>query len=106
VARQELRTLDSGLDEKLVERFTQRVIAQVELPSAREPDVRAASEFWVDDASTLGVTCTITGSTYELPHPWDGSMESAIALADEAADGTASLVMTTPHYAWLRSGKA
>jgi hypothetical protein len=103
VSRQALRALDSGLDQRLVERFTEQVFALAALPRAREADVRSAPEFWVEAGTTLGVTCGITGSSYETP--WDGSEEAAVELADEAADGTAYLVTKTPHYAWLRSGR-
>jgi hypothetical protein len=101
VSRQALRAVDSDLDQKLVERFTEHVFALAALPRAREADVRSAPEFWLEAGTTLGVTCGITGSRYA--RPWDGSEEAAIALAEEAADGTAFLVTKTPHYAWLRS---
>jgi hypothetical protein len=102
MARRPLRTLDKELDEKLVARFVEVVMTRADLPPARASDVRSAPEFWIEAERTLGVTCTITGSSYERPS-WDGSPGAAIALADEAADGTASLVRETPYYAWLRS---
>lgn len=103
MSRKALRALDSGLDQKLVERFAEQVFALAVLPRAREADVRSAPEFWIEGGTTLGVTCGITGSSYETP--WDGSEETAVALAEEAADGTAWLVTKTPHYAWLHSGR-
>jgi hypothetical protein len=101
MARRPLHTVDSALNEKLVERFAAHVLVEADLPRARESDVRGASEFWLAAEDTLGVTCTITGSSYE--RSWDGSMDAAVELADEAADGTAYLITKTPHYAWLRS---
>lgn len=94
--------VDPQLKQQLVDRFTEQVFALADLPRAREDDVRAAPEFWLaNEGATLGVTCTITGSSYEIP--WDGSGEAALALADEAADGTAYAATKTPYYAWLRS---
>jgi hypothetical protein len=101
VSRQALRLVDGQLDQRLVERFTDQVFTLADLPRVREDHIRSAPEFWLEDRTILGVTCTITGSSYE--RPWDGSEEAAIALADEAADGTAYLVTKTRHYAWLRS---
>jgi hypothetical protein len=74
VSRQALRVLDRGLDQKLVERFTEQVLALADLPLAREADVRSAPEFCIEAGTTLGVTCGITGSSYE--RPWDGSARS------------------------------
>jgi hypothetical protein len=96
--------VDPQLKERLIDRFTEQVFALADLPPARTDDVRAAPEFWLaNEGATLGVTCTITGSSYEVP--WDGSEEAALALADEAADGTAYAATKTPYYAWLRSAR-
>jgi hypothetical protein len=94
--------LDAQFAARLADRFSEQVVSAAGLPVARKRDVREACELRTDDTrSLLRLTCTITGSSYELP--WDGSEAAAFALADEAADGTAHLITRTPHYAWLRS---
>jgi|SRR6266540_530108 len=96
--------LDTQLASCLVDRFTEQVVSAADLPAARGKDVRESCEFRIcRDPSILRLTCTITGSTYE--QPWDGSEAAAVALADEAAEGTAYLIGRTPYYAWLRSGR-
>jgi hypothetical protein len=96
--------LDAQLACRLLDRFTEQVVSAADLPAARIEDVRDSCEFRIsDDRSLLRLTCTITGSTYE--QPWDGSEAAVLALADEAAEGTAYLIARTPHYAWLRSGR-
>jgi hypothetical protein len=95
--------LDARITLRLVDRFTEQVVSAAGLPTARGKDVRESCDFRISgDRSLLRLTCTITGSTYE--QPWDGSEAAALALADEAAEGTAHLIARTPHYAWLRSG--
>ena len=102
MAREPLASEYPVLSDTLTERFTERVMNDAQLPPARRTDVRDSCELWTDtDPALIGVTCTITGSTYE--HPWDGSDREAVALVDEAADGTAYLVTRTPPYAWIRS---
>ena len=71
-----------------------------QLPAAQRSELEAAADF---SASGDEITCTcgITGSAYTAA--WDRSYEAALQLADDAADSTAYLVRSTPHYAWLRS---
>jgi hypothetical protein len=86
----------------LLERFTERVMTDAQLPPARRADVRESCELWASrDPPLVGVTCTITGSSYE--QQWDGSEAAAVALVDEVAESTAYLVTRTNKYAWLRS---
>jgi hypothetical protein len=95
--------LDAKLEAELVQRFTDHVMSAAKLPAARRSDVQEAPLFAVQ-GTELRCTCGITGSTYAVT--WDGSREGALALADEAAQGTGHLVTETPHYAWLRSSRS
>lgn len=94
--------VDAQLTSRIADRFSERVVSCAGLPAARGTDVRQSCEVWIsDDRSTLRLTCTITGSSYE--RQWDGSEAAVVLLADEASEDTAYLIARTPHYAWLRS---
>ena len=94
--------LDDSLASRLAARFAERVMDAAALPAARTTDVRESCEMR-RDGQLLRLTCTITGSSHE--REWDGSEGAAVALVDEAADDTAHLITSTPHYAWLRSAR-
>jgi hypothetical protein len=94
------RVMDADLHEALRVRFVERVMESAALPAARRSDVEVAPRFSIA-GDEVSCTCGITGSTYTAR--WDGTDASAFRLADEAAEGTAHLVTSTPHYAWLRS---
>lgn len=95
--------LNAELRAELVQRFADHVMSAADLPTARRSDVESAAAFSVE-GTELRCTCAITGSNYATT--WDGTRESALALADEAAEGTSHLVTETPHYAWLRSSSS
>jgi hypothetical protein len=88
------------LVEALTERFTAHVMEGAKLPSHRRRDVAEAVSF-AADRGELRCTCGITGSTYFAI--WDSSDTAAFRLADEAAQGTVSLVTGTRYYPWLWS---
>lgn len=94
--------LNDEVASRLAARFAERVMEATDLPPIRETDLRESCELR-REAGLLLLTCAITGSSYE--RPWDGSEGEAVALVDEAADGTAYLVTRTQHYAWMRSRK-
>jgi hypothetical protein len=99
-SREVADSLDTERSSRLVDRFAEHVMRAAKLPPAREADVRDACRLRFD-GEVLRVTCTITGSSYE--RSWNGSEAEAVALVDEAADGTALLIANTKHYAWMRS---
>jgi hypothetical protein len=104
VFREPLAKDHPELTGSLIERFTDRVMADAQLPPARRADVRDSCELWAgSDPPSVGVTCTITGTEHESP--WDGSREVAVAVVDEAAESTAHLVTRTDKYPWLQSRK-
>jgi hypothetical protein len=94
--------LDPRVASLVAARFAEGVVDAAGLPAARRSDLSESCELRRDD-STLRLTCTITGSSYE--RPWDGSEAGAVGLADEAAEGTAYLIERTPHYHWMLSGR-
>lgn len=84
----------------MLDRFADRVVALAALGPERRPDLRASASL-SGDRGTLRFTCSITGSSHE--RPWNGSHPAANAFVDSAAEDTAHLILSTPHYAWLRS---
>jgi hypothetical protein len=94
--------LDDSLASRLAARFAGRVMDAAALPAARTSDIRESCEMR-RDGHLLRLTCTITGRSHE--REWDGSESAAVAVVDEAADDTAHLITSTPHYAWLRSAR-
>jgi hypothetical protein len=92
--------VNAELQHALTQRFADRVMQVAQLPASRRSDVEEAPRFSVHPGE-IRCTCGVTGSTYSVE--WDGSDAVALRLADEAADGTAFLVTSTPHYRWLRS---
>jgi hypothetical protein len=94
--------LDDAIEREAARLFADHVMHEAKLPPQRRRDVEDAPEFHVSDDGALECTCTITGATYRHEH-WNGESEAVLALSLEAADGTAYLVTSTPHYAWLRS---
>lgn len=84
----------------LANRFAQRVVELGRLSAERRADLRDSLTITVEP-QRLSLTCGVTGSTYE--RVWNGSESEALALADEAAEGTAYLIANTPHYPDMRS---
>jgi hypothetical protein len=94
--------LEDAIERDAARRFADHVMREAKLPPQRRRDVEEALEFHVSADGALECTCTITGATYRHEH-WNGDRAAVLALALDAGDGTAYLVTSTPHYAWLRS---
>jgi hypothetical protein len=75
-------------------------MAQGELPEIRRRDIEESVTFEAE-AGPFTCRCDITGPTNG--DTWDGSLQRAEAVVDEAAEDTAYLVKKTGLYGWLHS---